>query len=147
MRTTLVLTPLLLAVLMAGCAADATITGPPLFLPRHSLSGSGPTALITGTLRIKDACAWIEMDPGSEDLVLWPPGTGVSVSADGTVEITGVRGSNGSLVNGLTVTLGGGEYKDEAFVRELIRSGIPDACRSERYWLATEVAGGEQGAG
>jgi hypothetical protein len=37
------------------------------------------------------------------------------------------------------VLLPGGEYKDEAFVRQLIGEDIPDECRNPRYWLATSV--------
>ena len=126
-----------LAVTAGACGRQPTLTGPPLFLPRHDMSNGGPTAQLFGTLLIRDGCAWIATPDGGRDLVLWPQGTGLNVDAAGLITITGVPESPGPLRDGTQVGFGGGEYTDQAFVEQAIKATIPPECVSERYWLAT----------
>jgi hypothetical protein len=124
---------------LSGCAApqQSAEPGPSLFLPHHDVR-DGPTALIIGTLNVRDGCVWINTDDGGSDLILWPQGVSLGVAPTGTIEVVAMPGATAPIPMGSTVELGGGEYKDEQFVTQLIGGGsIPQPCRSERYWLAT----------
>jgi hypothetical protein len=126
---------------LSGCASPepSVEPGPSLFLPHHDIRGGGPTALIIGTLIVRDGCIWIKTDDGGSDLVLWPQGVSLGVGPAGRIEVVGMPGATAPTPMGSTVEMGGGEYKDEQFVAQLIGESIPRTCRAERYWLATEL--------
>jgi hypothetical protein len=101
-----------------------------------------------GTLRIASGCIWLDAAVGGTSyLVLWPPGTDRQVTDAGTVQIVHVPGSAGPLEHGARLLLGGGEQKDQAFVRDLIGAEIPAECRSPVYWMTTQAVLPDQGRG
>ncbi|MEX0629643.1 MAG: hypothetical protein WEE67_04290 [Chloroflexota bacterium] len=106
-----------------------------LFVPRYEPLTERPTALLSGTLTIRDGCVWIvtEFD---RFLALWPSNYHV-VAEDGSVAVSG----DGVQVSaGDDVTAGGGEYPPEQtpFVESLIGVSVPTDCR-DRYWLVTQL--------
>jgi hypothetical protein len=79
--------------------------------PRHSMWGSGPTALYEGMLVEEDGC--IRTATGSQ-LVIWPPGYSLALVNGEPV----VRGSGQEIRMGQSVRLGGGFYDDSLPVGE-----------------------------
>ena len=108
---------------------------PALFVPRHGPMAQRPTAVLTGTLTVRDGCAWI-VTPDERFLALWPS-TFVVLAAGAGIAVSG----NGVQVTvGDEVTVGGGEYPPQQtdFVESLIDESVPEGCR-HRYWLVTEL--------
>jgi hypothetical protein len=87
---------------------------------------------------IQNGCTWLE-DNDSADVwsVFWPP----DAYLEGVAGFVRVVVGGKSLESGTAVTLGGGEYTDEAWVASLVGGVIPPRCKWDKYWLATEVVG------
>lgn len=133
----LLIAAVLVGIVGGGCAGDDA-SAEAIFIPRHHVSG-GPTALIRGVLHLQDRCIWLETPERLRDLVIWPESTRFEADAGGRPALIGVPGTSTPLPIGSFVELGGGEYKDQAFIRDTIGGDLPQACISERYWLATSA--------
>ncbi len=98
----------------------------------------GATAQLTGELSVSDGCVVVISAEGRVVyLVLWPAASRPEVGASLALEVRDVPGSTGVLTEGTTVTLGGGEVKDEGFVEDLIGAQLPEGCRTGSYWIAS----------
>jgi hypothetical protein len=120
----------------AGALLLVSCIGGRQHLPTHSLSSDeGPLALQDGRLRLDSDCVFLESGMGTRWLILWPRGYSRS-------EEVIYRGGRAAAEIGDHVTLVGGEYDDADYDflrRSLLDRDVPQACRGERYWLATDV--------
>jgi hypothetical protein len=113
---------------------DSSVPG--VYFPRLRPFQSVPTALATGVIVVEGGCIWLA-HPASGDrhLVLWPAGASLTTDATGFV----IRSDGITVRPGDPVELGGGEYTDQAWVREQVGE-IPAACQSEAYWFTSRVS-------
>jgi hypothetical protein len=102
---------------------------------RYGQLQGAPAGAREGFFLIETGCTWLK-DKASADVwsVFWPP----DAHLDGGPGFVRVIVGHAALVSGDLVTLGGGEYRDETYVKTLV-GVIPPACRSDLYWLATGV--------
>ena len=134
---------LLRAVLAVGLALGVVACGSPgpmtvdgITIMRHGAMNSGPAALLSGaTIVFRDGCVGTDMLPTGEfEPIIWPPTARLSHEGDELVLVV-----DGLVIHHLdAANVGGGEYDDLTFVEQL-SGAIPAACRSDRYWLATQV--------
>ena len=123
---------LLLAVSM-GCVAQPPAAEIPF--PTYGPMSGEPTGILKGKLVLEGRCLAID-DGGLRYVALWPAATSPR-TMDGSIAVTNRDGQ--LLVRlGETATFGGGEYKDPAFVEELVGT-LPEGCDAERYWLVTAI--------
>lgn len=124
-----------LAWLLLACGAQGRpqVANGVTLLRFGTLSGS-PAALLHGRISFANGCVSIEAEPGVAVTGLWSSNTRLD-SSTGLLRIIvdGVPFSEGD-----EVSMGGGEYEDEAFVVSLVGT-IPATCRGEHYWLLTEL--------
>jgi hypothetical protein len=106
------------------------------FLPTNHLSGSGPGALIRGTIEIDDGCLYVhEADTDSLYLILWPQGSSMQQDANGVY----VASDGRTIREGSEVALGGAAYSD--FPND--QSDSDSVPCSGPWWLATDVMQGQ----
>lgn len=127
-----------------GAQREATVSG--IFFPVMAEAGDGaarPAGLLTGTLRLRDGCLWIEREAqGTAEafLPLWPAGSRAGQTPDG-IAVFGGPGRKQIAREGTRVRAGGGETRDLEFVRELIGETPPPECQTgEAYWRAYEIS-------
>lgn len=125
-----------LLIVLAGCNLIGAGSASPTF-PQHSgFNGTGPASLVQGKLVLEAGCLMLESPgPGFErTLLIWP--SSYVPLQDGA----GVRGDGVELLLGDEVLLGGGEYTDEAWVKErLIGPPVKSDCLTGRYALITSM--------
>lgn len=109
-----------------GCSGVPVPGG--LTFPTRSVGGSGPAALLSGTLVVRAGCLHVVPETGDAYVVVWPDHlalridvAGVPVIMDGSTEVARVGGE---------VHIGGGEQP----------AGLPavPGCPG-LVWLGTEV--------
>lgn len=125
---------------VAGCAEPASGA----YFPQHSLTADDPLpdALLEATLERVDDCIWLRSAGGQRYLGLWP-GSFELRDAGGTFEILD---GEGTVVGrgGESLTVGGGERHDP---RALLGEEPLEACRTEGFWLVSEVLPNSQTGG
>jgi hypothetical protein len=94
-----------------------------------------PLGLMTGRLAFEGGCVGVEGAEGETVVVLWPPDTTFEESA-GELRVV-VNGT--AFAEGDELRLGGGEAKDQAWIRSLV-GPVPPACQRDLYILATKLA-------
>ena len=119
------------ALLMAACSGPLTVGG--VSILRYGPQAGRPTALATGTLRIEEGCTTIDFGEPTPSMILWPPGTSLTI-VEGRVHVVsdGVTAADGD-----PISLGGGQYDDQAFVESLV--GPVGPCRADLYWLGYDL--------
>jgi len=120
--------------ILSSCGLGSTSLGGVTIMRSKHLD-SEPDASRQGTFLLQNGCAWLK-DEISADVwsVVWPS----DAYLDGAPGFIRVNVGGKSIVDGQRVTLGGGEYADDAWVESLVGK-IPPACKSGLYWLATRV--------
>ena len=126
---------IVLATFVVACGGTLTLGG--VRILRYGPQAGSPAALASGTLRFLDGCVILEnLDPNGAptgQVILWPPGTDLRLIGGQIYVVVGdVHATDGDKV-----TLGGGEYSDQAWVEHLV--GDVGRCRSDLYWLASEM--------
>lgn len=101
------------------------------YAPRDGL----PSALMTGTIEIRNGCVWIE-NGQLRSLLLWPPDTTLE-SVDGQLHIR-LRGTF-DATDGTPVSLGGGIEPDHATVERMV-GPVPPACVSDDVWIVSSAS-------
>lgn len=109
------------AVLWLGACGAFPSSAPPNVATYQS-EGSGMDALMSGTLRITDACVTVEGEGGAVTIPTFPRGQ-VALGADG-LEFNGHTYADGDPIE-----LGGGEGPAGD------RSGVPEGCPDVRTWV------------
>jgi hypothetical protein len=125
-----------LALAVASCASPGPMALDGVTIMRHGYMGEGPAALLErATIVFRDGCVGTDVLPtGNFEPIIWPPGARLSHQGDDVVLVV-----DGLVIHHLdAANVGGGEYNDVAFI-ERLSGAIPEACRADRYWLATEV--------
>jgi len=125
-----------LLTVLAGCNLIGVSSASPTFPQHGGFGGTGPAGLVQGKLVLEAGCLMFESPgPGYErTLLVWPSsyvllGGGAGVLGDGV-----------ELLLGDVVLLGGGEYTDEAWVKErLIGPPVKPECLTGRYALITSM--------
>lgn len=121
---------------LVACQATGTpVTVNDVTLLRYAPQDGLPTALMTGTLEIRNGCVWIENEQLTS-LLLWPPDTTLE-SVDGELHIR-LR-STFDATDGTPVALGGGIQPDRAAVERLVGT-IPPACVSDDVWIVSSAS-------
>lgn len=132
--------PAVLTMLLAAACAGPPVdpgSGDEIFFPQHGESGSGPAALLAGTLRLANGCLIIEADDsGVRNLVLWPSDWTIESSTDG-IRVEDELAGHGARPDE-HVTVGGGET-DLSAAEEDIGEAIPERCNSDVYWFMTDM--------
>jgi hypothetical protein len=90
---------------------------------------------MTGRLAFEGGCVGVEGAVGETVVVLWPPDTMFEESA-GELRVV-VNGT--AFAEGDELRLGGGEAKDQAWIRSLV-GPVPPARQRDLYILATKLA-------
>ena len=124
-----------LSFILCGCARGVPITHEGITILRFGHLQARPQALVHGRVTFANTCASVADNAGEPVTAIWPPDTQFDTSAaDLGIVVQGVRFSLGD-----PISMGGGEYTDEAYVESLVGE-IPDDCRGNRYWLVTDLA-------
>jgi hypothetical protein len=120
---------------VAACGSPGPMTLDGVTIMRHGFMNGGPAALLSGTTIVfRDGCVGTDLTTGFEPII-WPPMARLGHEGDELVLVV-----DGLVIHHLdAANVGGGEYADAAFV-EQASGAIPDACRADRYWLATEIS-------
>lgn len=123
-----------LAALGAGCASPGPMTLGGITIMRHGIMNGGPAALYSGPVVFREGCVEAVFSDGTFEPIIWPPTAQLVSQGDELLLVV-----DGLIIHHTDpVEIGGGEYTDLEFVAEL--SGpVPEACRADRYWLATGV--------
>lgn len=122
--------------LLVGCNPIGAGSASPTFPQHGGFDGTGPASLVQGKLVLEAGCLMFESPgPGYErTLLVWPSSY---VPLEGGA---GVLGDGVELLLGDEVLLGGGEYTDEAWVKErLIGPPVKPECLTGRYALITSM--------
>jgi hypothetical protein len=123
-----------LAALLVACGPRGmTETANGVTLLRFGQLNGSPAALLHGRLSFANGCASLGAAPGPVT-GLWSSGTRLDVS-NGVLRVV-VDGT--AFAEGDELSMGGGEYSDEAFVVSLV-GPIPESCRGEHYLLLTDL--------
>ena len=123
------------AFLIAGCSRQ----GVPqhlgiLTLLRFGQLDASPAALYTGRVSFANGCASVEGPRGLPMTGLWPPDTRLDATSGRLlIVVQGVPFAEGD-----ELSMGGGEYADEAWVESLV-GPIPEQCRGPHYQLLTQL--------
>jgi hypothetical protein len=124
-----------LAMLLVACGqrgAPQVMNGVTL-LRFGQLNGS-PDALLRGRISFSNGCASLRDAQGVLVTGMWSSGTRLdNMSGTLMIVVDGVPFAEGD-----EISMGGGEYSDEAFVVSLV-GPIPEPCRGERYWMLTDL--------
>jgi hypothetical protein len=126
-----------LAIGIAACGPPGPMTLDGVTIMRHGVMNGGPAALLEGaTIVFRDGCVGTDVLPTGEfEPIIWPASAFLSHQGDELVLVV-----DGLVIHHLdAANVGGGEVNDVAFVEQL-SGAIPEACRSDLYWLAGEVS-------
>ncbi len=112
-------------------------------------STGGAEALITGTVRITDACALLEEGEGERVLLVWPEPQVNWLSARNAIKFASESGVQIVLQDGDTVSFGGGgsAESEDGLAREDFLESIawvarphPDCVKSTRWFINDVVS-------
>ncbi len=117
----------------ASTSAPPSLSPAGIELPTYGLGNDYPAALATGTLERRESCVvlHVTIDVTIDWLLIWPTDTTASLD-EGSLVITEPVGP--ALHEHQQISVGGGDYTEADFPRPI--TGLVDACRSYRLWLA-----------
>jgi len=114
---------------LRSTSAPPSLTPAGIQLPTYGPGNAYPGALATGTLERRKAC--VVLHDTIDWLLIWPTGTTAWLDEGGLVVI---EPSGPPLHEHQQISVGGGDYTEADFPRPI--TGLVDACRSYRLWLA-----------
>lgn len=116
----------------AACQPGSRETRDGVTLLRHGGMGAGLSQSITGTIRFRDGCIWVDDRAEEPALLIWPPGARFRAE-DGQLK---VALELEAFASGDAVLVAGDERTSRVEVEN--RVGIlPASCVASRYWFVT----------